>query len=347
MRGHALNLRRVGAALAVGAVVLAPSAAGDPSQALRERDSALAAKSRAAVLGLYGIDSQLARANARLASTRAQAEAVRRERSIVALRMQIAKRGVRISQSRLARRLRSLYERGDIDPIAIVLGADSLDTALTGLDSLGQIASGDHAVIVQVRGARLSLAGLRQRLAQRQQKLDGLVATAAATAHSLEAARAARSAYIAELANERKMTADAIARVEEQARAARTTASALQAQVAAPAAPAAPVAAASEVATPDPVPLEASVADGRTITVTATGYALPGTTATGIPVGWGVAAVDPSVIPLGTHFTVPGYGEAVAADIGGAVQGATIDLWFPSAGQAEAWGRRTVTVALH
>ena len=69
-----------------------------------------------------------------------------------------------------------------------------------------------------------------------------------------------------------------------------------------------------------------------------------GTTATGLPVGWGVVAVDPSVIPLGTHMTIPGYGEAVAADTGGAIVGATIDLWFPSVAQANAWGRRTVTI---
>ena len=53
------------------------------------------------------------------------------------------------------------------------------------------------------------------------------------------------------------------------------------------------------------------------------------------------------MIPLGTHMTVPGYGEAVAADIGGAVVGAAIDLWFPTVAQANAWGRRTVTITLH
>jgi 3D (Asp-Asp-Asp) domain-containing protein len=83
------------------------------------------------------------------------------------------------------------------------------------------------------------------------------------------------------------------------------------------------------------------------MTVSATGYALRGTTATGIPVGWGVVAVDPSVIPLGTRMTIPGYGEGVAADTGGAVRGATIDLWFPTREQALAWGRRTVTITLH
>jgi 3D (Asp-Asp-Asp) domain-containing protein len=87
-------------------------------------------------------------------------------------------------------------------------------------------------------------------------------------------------------------------------------------------------------------------AGSRTLTVTATGYSLPGSTSTGLPVGWGVAAVDPSVIPLGTHMIVPGYGVAVAADTGASVVGATIDLWFPTTQQANAWGRRTVDVAI-
>jgi 3D (Asp-Asp-Asp) domain-containing protein len=88
-------------------------------------------------------------------------------------------------------------------------------------------------------------------------------------------------------------------------------------------------------------------AGSGTMTVVATGYALQGRTATGAPVGWGVVAVDPAVIPLGTGMSIPGYGEGVAADTGGAVRGATIDLWFPSASQAAAWGRRTVTISLH
>jgi 3D (Asp-Asp-Asp) domain-containing protein len=85
----------------------------------------------------------------------------------------------------------------------------------------------------------------------------------------------------------------------------------------------------------------------RTITVTSTGYSLPGNTATGLPVGYGVVAVDPSVIPLGTRLMIPGYGEGVAADTGSAVHGYTIDLWFPTLADARAWGRRTVTIILH
>lgn len=53
-----------------------------------------------------------------------------------------------------------------------------------------------------------------------------------------------------------------------------------------------------------------------------------GTTATGLPTGFGVVAVDPKVIPLGTKLYIPGYGEAIAGDTGGNIKGAKIDLGF-------------------
>ena len=51
-------------------------------------------------------------------------------------------------------------------------------------------------------------------------------------------------------------------------------------------------------------------------------------TATGLKAGYGVIAVDPNVIPLGSKVYVPGYGEAIAGDTGGAIKGAVIDLGF-------------------
>ncbi len=54
-----------------------------------------------------------------------------------------------------------------------------------------------------------------------------------------------------------------------------------------------------------------------------------GRTATGVLVTYGIVAVDPNVIPLGTRMFIPGYGYAVAADTGGAVKGYIIDLGFP------------------
>ena len=52
------------------------------------------------------------------------------------------------------------------------------------------------------------------------------------------------------------------------------------------------------------------------------------TTASGMPLKKGVAAVDTSVIPFYTQMYVPGYGQVVAADIGGGVIGRWIDLGY-------------------
>jgi uncharacterized protein YabE (DUF348 family) len=51
-------------------------------------------------------------------------------------------------------------------------------------------------------------------------------------------------------------------------------------------------------------------------------------TATGIPLAKGVAAIDPRYIPYGTRMYVPGYGEALAADTGGGINGRMIDLGY-------------------
>ena len=69
-----------------------------------------------------------------------------------------------------------------------------------------------------------------------------------------------------------------------------------------------------------------------------------GITATGIPARRGVVAVDPNVIPLGSRLFIPGYGEAIAADTGGAIVGNTIDLCMESYDEAMQFGRRSVEV---
>ncbi|OGV91457.1 hypothetical protein A2783_01480 [Microgenomates group bacterium RIFCSPHIGHO2_01_FULL_45_11] len=65
-------------------------------------------------------------------------------------------------------------------------------------------------------------------------------------------------------------------------------------------------------------------------------------TFTGMKQGFGVVAVDPTVIPLYTKLYIPGYGLAVAGDIGGAVKGKRLDLGYDSLmGQ---WAARYVDV---
>ena len=72
-----------------------------------------------------------------------------------------------------------------------------------------------------------------------------------------------------------------------------------------------------------------------------------GRTATGRVVTYGIVAVDPAVIPLGTRLYIPGYGKGIAADIGGGIKGKIIDLWYSTYAQCAKWGRRTVTITLY
>lgn len=53
-----------------------------------------------------------------------------------------------------------------------------------------------------------------------------------------------------------------------------------------------------------------------------------GITRSGLRVGYGMAAVDPKVIPLMTNLYVPEYGIALAADTGGLIVGKHIDLAY-------------------
>jgi 3D (Asp-Asp-Asp) domain-containing protein len=81
--------------------------------------------------------------------------------------------------------------------------------------------------------------------------------------------------------------------------------------------------------------------------VDAVAYSLPGKTASGLPVRKGVVAVDPKVIPLRTRLYVPGYGPGIAADVGTAIKGRIIDLWFPTVEETRAWGRRSVVITVY
>lgn len=69
-----------------------------------------------------------------------------------------------------------------------------------------------------------------------------------------------------------------------------------------------------------------------------------GVTYSGLRVRHGIVAVDPKVIPLGTYLYVDGYGEALAADIGGAIKGNRIDLYYESPKDVAKYGKKAVKV---
>jgi 3D (Asp-Asp-Asp) domain-containing protein len=306
-------------------VIVVAGAAGLPASSFGDDPlDDLAAKERSATLELYALQTRLDRARAELDSLWRQAERVARERRGVGAQLKAARGTIAAAERFLALRLHALYEEGETDPFAVLLGAESLQDAIDQLDGLQFAAEQDRQVIERTVEVKRRLARLAGTLERRGAELRRLTAEAAARTEALDAARAERAGYVAQLKAERRS-------VVERVQAAREKTERLAVPVVAPTTPLAPTTGLS----------------GRRMTVISTGYALPGTTATGIPVGWGVVAVDPSVIPLGTRMTIPGYGEGVAADTGSAVKGAKIDLWFPTVRQALDWGIRTVTITLH
>lgn len=63
-----------------------------------------------------------------------------------------------------------------------------------------------------------------------------------------------------------------------------------------------------------------------------------GVTASGKVAKRGTIAADPKVYKFGTKLYIPGYGEGVVEDIGGAIKGQHIDIWFPTHAEARKWG---------
>lgn len=273
-------------------------------------------------IALYSLSNRVTTATSRVTTLDERIRALREERAALKEQQRVARGGIAVMRARLAATARTLYEQGNVEPLEVFLDSKSLDDAMTSVDGLSRLGGQAHDMVEQLSAILARSRETDRALARREAALEEAARQARAAEAAAAAARAARLRYVAELAAQR---AQAPAPVAESMPAAQ------------------PVAEPVTQAAPAPAP----VAGGRSLTVSATAYSLPGYTASGLPVGWGIIAVDPRVIPLGTRVTVPGYGEAVAADTGTAIIGARIDIWFPTLAQAQAWGRQTITIVVH
>lgn len=337
------GLRTLCLAVLIGAAACAtlPAAAENAGELERQadelrRENAELAAGRASAAGaLIVIESRLAQTQAELAAFQERAAEVVTRRHAVLGELRVVRRSLRAAHRSLAARLQSLYEEGDTDTIAVILGSGSLEDALNAMEAIDLAATQDETLISRAQAASARLASLVRRLEARERELEQLAAARAAATASLADARTRRLQTIAALRSASRSNSASIASLERRART-------LAAAAVAPASTAGAV--------PPPIaPLTppSTGAGVRTLTVLATGYALPGTTSSGRPVGWGAVAVDPSVIAMGSRLSIPGYGLGVAADTGGAIRGARIDLWFPTVAQAHAWGTRVVTITVY
>jgi 3D (Asp-Asp-Asp) domain-containing protein len=83
----------------------------------------------------------------------------------------------------------------------------------------------------------------------------------------------------------------------------------------------------------------------------ATAYCKGHTTASGVPVRSGIAAADPSVLPVGSIIRLDGAPEGhggiyTVLDTGPKVQGRHVDLYMWSCHEALAFGRRKVSLTV-
>lgn len=319
-----------------------PATLRTEAERLRAENDGLAARSQEALLDLYSLDTRLARAESRLSRLRAQRTSLEEAEAAAKENLELARADVEEGERRLGNRLRELYVQGEVDPLAVILAAESLDDALTAVDNLARLADQDVAILDELRGARNQLRRSVRALAQRSAELRRVVAQAAAQEDALAAARAERANYLAGVEAQQALNDRQIARLTAQAAAAsaRTVPAPESSESAAPAPAPAPA------PSPAPSPGEPG-AGGSPVVVDVVAYCGGWGTASGLPLGWGTVAVDTRVFPFGTKMFIPGYGNGVAADRGSAIIGKIIDIWFPTCAQARAWGRKTLTITVY
>ena len=308
------------AALALGVGLVAVSSAL-ASQTARQVVATRGSRAHQALLELYALDSRLQSAQARVAYLATEATRLRREREELRSELARARTTLAGTQRQLAFQLRTMYEHGAVDPLAVVFGATSLGKGLRQLDDLNRSAAEGKRVIAETRAAERRLVETRRTLASKAQRLARSLSSARAAEASLSSSAATKSALVASL-----------------------RASAGSARTAGLLSTAGAAANKSQTIGPPPQPPSKG---GRKMSVSATCYILKGTTASGLPTGPGIVAVDPTVIPLGTKLYIPGYGKGVAADTGGGIKGNIIDLWYSTYAECAKWGRRTVTITIY
>ncbi|MDQ1649601.1 MAG: hypothetical protein QOG60_1658 [Frankiaceae bacterium] len=94
-----------------------------------------------------------------------------------------------------------------------------------------------------------------------------------------------------------------------------------------------------------PSPVATSVPAERALGVfTVTCHTGSGQTASGRTDGPGLAAVDPDVLPFGSRVRIEKVGVVTAADKGGSVDRATVDVWVPSEAACTTFGRQRLQV---
>lgn len=304
---------------------------GSQIDALENQSADLDNSYNQALQELVAVDSEVERQDSEIQavhdrSIEITASIAAQEQNLADLQERLAER-----QGTLEKRITSSYKSDDMGYLEVVMGAGDFSDFLSRVDMVNKIAGEDQKLIDDYKETQREVEAELGSLAAKRDELKALEDSLTASAQELLDAQMKQQSYVASLESQMSANQGQLDQLRAEAAQIESNMSSMQSQ--------ADQSGEGGGGTPPP-------AGGTSFSVTATAYCLTGRTATGMPAGPGVIAVDPSVIPLGSRVYVSGYGNAIAADTGGAIHGNKIDVWLPC-NDTYSWGVRTVTVTIY
>jgi len=187
-------------------LVAATGAGADPS--IKDKR----AQAQAILAEVRTLDEEVGAAAERWNGETLELQGLRSELAETKADLRRARGQYRISQARVAQRLRDLYVNGaPQSALEVLLGARTLDDVIAGLEATERIAAQDAQITRQTKE-------LRQRIAKREDQLSGATADQGVLVESLAAEKQAIEATLAERQTLLASVQDEVARLEEAER---------------------------------------------------------------------------------------------------------------------------------
>jgi cell wall-associated NlpC family hydrolase len=213
---------------AVLALAVGPASADPDIQAKRDQ-------ARAIVAQLEQLDGELAHTIEAYNYANVELDRVDGELKLNGKHLVAARKSLKVSQKRIATRLRELYVKGEGDStLEVLLGSRSLDDIIARLEAIERVSSLDAKILNQVRRYKAQVQAHRRALTEQRKQQADIVADRAAQKASIESQLAERQRLyesvkteIAEMeAAERRRQAALAAQARARARAAELAAQA-------------------------------------------------------------------------------------------------------------------------
>lgn len=132
------------------------------------------------------IQQRLDEATERLAEIEARAAELADERDTLGLELEALEAEIAESEERITDRARSVYKRGHLDPVMVLLTAEDTDDVVGHAAVVATLVRGDRAHSETASAKRVEAAAVAERLAEQQQALDVAIADQEATTAQLQ-----------------------------------------------------------------------------------------------------------------------------------------------------------------